>query len=277
MQTSSGYFKGHDGTKLFFRSWESSPSKGNIIVTHGMGEHSGCYQRLAEGIESSGWNLQAWDLRGHGKSDGKRGVIKSFKDFSDDLAQFTAHVGKPDLFIAHSLGGLVNLRTLIDHGTFGAKGLALSSPLLGIAMEISAIKKSLAKVLAKYLPDLTIPAAIPPSDLTSDPSVLAEYKKDSLRHDRSSSVLYFEMIDCMNFVISNAHKVQLPILVQQAGNDKIVSSEAGKKMYENLGSKQKKLIVYDGFKHEIFNELERKRVFTDLKVWLSQWSSGNKN
>src|SRR6187399_430312 len=99
MQRTTGNFKGYDGAEMYFRGWINGSTKGNIIVTHGMGEHSGSYERLADGLKDSGYDLLVWDLRGHGNSFGKRGVIRKFSEFSDDLAAFVKHVGAPSLLL----------------------------------------------------------------------------------------------------------------------------------------------------------------------------------
>jgi alpha-beta hydrolase superfamily lysophospholipase len=124
-------------------------------MTHGLGEHSGSYSRLAEGIKSSDYNIFVWDLRGHGLSKGKRGVIASWSDYTRDLVQFVQHIKSDKLFTgplilsAHSMGGLVLLKTLLDHGPLDAQAFTLSSPLLGIAVQVPTIKRHAAKVLAK--------------------------------------------------------------------------------------------------------------------------------
>lgn len=274
MEIIENQFKGHDGLVLAYRAWIAKAPVGTLLMTHGMGEHSACYQRLAQAVVPSGWSLYAWDLRGHGRSEGRKGVVSSFTDYTKDLASFIAHVGRPTVLMGHSMGGLITLRALIDHGSFGAKALALSSPLLGIAVEVPEIKKKAARILVKILPKLTMSNEIDYNDLSSDPRVIDEYNADSLRHDRTSSVLYLQIVESMEHVLKNAHKIQLPTLVQQAGNDRIVSAGESKKLFEHLGSRDKKWIIYEGYKHEIFNESGRDRVYSDLNHWLRPFATG---
>jgi lysophospholipase len=102
--------------------------------------------------------------------------------------------------------------------------------------------------------------------------VIAEYRKDSLRHDRTSSVLYLQIVAAMADVFERAGRIKLPVLVQQAGADKIVSPIGTRALFPLLGSTDKTWFEYDGFKHEIFNELGRSTVFKDLNLWLSRWA-----
>ncbi|MEQ1878848.1 MAG: alpha/beta hydrolase, partial [Bdellovibrionia bacterium] len=178
-------FQGFDGTELHYRAWLSDSPVATMIMTHGLGEHSGAYTRLAEGLKDSGFNIFVWDLRGHGKSKGDRGVIGEWADYTRDLVRFVQHVKglgafkEPLILSAHSMGGLVLLKTLLDHGTLGAVGFTLSSPLLGIAVQVPAVKRAGAHVLARLVPKFTMANEIDYKDLTHDQAIIAEYEKDT--------------------------------------------------------------------------------------------------
>ncbi|MEQ1878180.1 MAG: alpha/beta hydrolase, partial [Bdellovibrionia bacterium] len=144
-------------------------------------------------------------------------------------------------------------------------------------VQVPAVKRAGAHVLAWLVPKFTMANEIDYKDLTHDQAVIAEYEKDTLRHDRTSSVLYLEMVKAMSDVFARAPKIQLPSIVQQAGADVIVSPEATRKLFPLLGSPDKTWYEYDGFKHEIFNETERARVFKDLKTWLARWTQPSKS
>ncbi|MEQ1876262.1 MAG: lysophospholipase [Bdellovibrionia bacterium] len=277
MKRTEGYFRGHKDYELFYQSWLPSKPIGTLVVTHGLGEHSECYDRLAQGLANSHLAIYAWDLRGHGRSEGNRGVIETFADYTNDLAHFITHlksnsVKTPLLLLGHSMGALVNLRAVLQHGTMDCTALALSSPLVGLTLRVPELKKIAAQVLAKYAPTFTLYNEVHFNDLTRDKKVIEEYTRDPLRHDRSSALLYLQISENMDFVIANAHTIHTPVLLQQAGNDRVVDRQTSRRLYDNLGSKDKEWIVYEGFKHEIFNETERARVYEDLKKWLARWT-----
>src|SRR5690606_19212709 len=73
--------------KLFIQSWhdKDSSSRGTVLITHGISEHSECYDHVAQSLAKAGWHVFAWDLQGHGRSQGKRGYIRDFKEFGRDL------------------------------------------------------------------------------------------------------------------------------------------------------------------------------------------------
>ena len=116
--------------------------KGCIIITHGLGEHSECYQRLVEGLASLNMNIHGWDLRGHGRSEGKRGVIYDFLNFCEDLKIFLKYIQdqhpiSPIFLLGHSMGGLICNRTLLSlDQPLKIDGLILSSPLCALAIHV---------------------------------------------------------------------------------------------------------------------------------------------
>lgn len=279
VKRSEGYFKGHNDFELFYQVWTPSKVRGTLVVTHGLGEHSESYARLAEGLAGTDWEMFAWDLRGHGRSEGKRGVIKNFDDYSKDLSVFVDHIQhirprKPLVVLGHSMGGLVTTRMVEQSDDKGIKAMALSSPLLGIAVQVPKVKMIAAQYLKKYLPDMTLYNEINYSDLTKDKDVIEEYKRDSLRHDRISSGLYIDMLETMEKAKNKAASIWLPTLVQQAGDDRIVSRTSTEQFFEKIGSVNKRIIIYEEYKHEIFNETGRKKVFQDLAEWLEPFLDG---
>jgi alpha-beta hydrolase superfamily lysophospholipase len=276
IQRSEGYFRGYNDFELFYQTWKGANSRGTLVVTHGLGEHSEAYTRLAEGVVPGDWDLYAWDLRGHGRSEGERGVIRAFSDYCEDLRAFADFVkkqnpGKPLVLIGHSMGGLITTTAVIKFGDMGAKSLCLSSPLFGIAVQVPPLKEKFGKFAANLLPNLTLHNELNFADLSHDPKMQEEYEKDILRHDRISTKLFVEILENMAFCLRSGERIKLPFLMQLAGADRIASSLTAQQFFEKVASQNKELKVYDNYFHEIFNELGRETVFSDLKAWLKQF------
>lgn len=271
-----GHFRGKNGIELFFQSWIPGNPRSTMVITHGISEHSECYAKAAGHLTELGWNVIAWDLRGHGRSEGKRGFVDSFDDYIADLRIFlrflrdSGRLDQPFALVGHSMGGLITIRHAIDadQNYPSAAAIALSSPLLGFGIEVPPLKALAARVLDRVLPSMTMSNEIKYEDLTRDAEHLRTYKLDPLRHDKISPPLYLGMLRTIEFVRQNLHKVRTPILIQAAGKEKIVSLEAIQEVFPHLGSENKKLIVYEHSLHEIFNDLDRKKVFTDLDSFL---------
>jgi len=275
-----GHFGGYQNLELFFQTWSADrPSRGTLVITHGIGEHSECYHRTAESLVPMGWDIYAWDLRGHGRSDGKRGFVGNFDHYARDLGFFLRHLQKtgklhgPFALLGHSMGGLITLRHLLDEerGTPEPQVLALSSPLLGVALTVPIIKDAAARILHKLLPSLTLFNEVKYEALTRDPEFLRGYEIDTLRHEKISPAVYLGMIENMELAKKNAGQLRLPTLIQAAGHDAIVSLPAIKEFFPLIGATEKQLIVYEDCYHEIFNDLDRARVFTDLDAFLGKY------
>ena len=61
-----------------------------MALVHGFGEHCGRYGPMADYLNSQKIAVVTLDLRGHGKSEGRRGVVKSYDEFREDLAALLA-------------------------------------------------------------------------------------------------------------------------------------------------------------------------------------------
>lgn len=272
-----GHFHGVGRAELFFQSWQTENAIGSVIITHGMSEHTDCYQTLAKDLCAEGWNVFAWDLRGHGRSEGKRGYVADFNEYHQDLNCFVqflqtekqSNFNEPFLLFGHSMGGLITLAAVLEHPALrAARGIALSSPLLGLKIPVPKYKESLARLCENWVPTLTMSNEIRYEDLSRNPEQLKAYASDPLRHDRISPKVFLGMLSTAEKVLSHVADFQLPILMQIAGDDRIVNAEASRKFYDSLKTANKEFIVYAQSLHEIFNDLDRETALADLKKFL---------
>lgn len=266
-----GTFWGYQDAELYYQVWKPQTSVGTIVVTHGIAEHSDCYQNFAEDLAEQNWTVFTWDLRGHGRSEGKRGYVNRFQDYSDDLDAAIRFVkssnyakDKPLVLFGHSMGGLITLKTIINHSVSGIHCLALSSPALGLTIQIPKLKEKAAHLLSDWLPKFTLYNEIDFNVLTRNQSLVRDYKADPLRHDKISPRLFLGMIDAFEEVKGFASQIHMPVLMQLAGKEKVVSTPASEHLFGLLGSKRKQLFIYADSYHEIFNDLDRDQVIKDL-------------
>jgi alpha-beta hydrolase superfamily lysophospholipase len=275
LKRSEGYFRGKDDFELYFQAWTPAKPVATLVITHGLGEHTDCYQRLVDGLSDQNVQMIAWDMRGHGRSEGKRGVVRRLSDYSADQVMFIEFIRneiskRPIGMVSHSLGGLVTLNTLIRNPELDIKCAVLSSPLLGVQVEVPELKKIGAKYLAEYLPSLTMWNELDDRILTHEKKILQEFAKDPLRHDRVSPRLYLDMLAYAERIKREGGSVTLPILFQLSGQDKVVSTKASEGFFANVKSKDKELKIYENSYHEIYNDIERDVCFADIKVFLKK-------
>jgi alpha-beta hydrolase superfamily lysophospholipase len=282
MQQFEGSFLNQNEESLFYQTWQQSEKlndcKGWLIITHGQGEHSECYQRVVNVVIPEGFNVLAWDLKGHGRSDGKRGYASDFRDYLNDFHQFYKEIVTPltnsknRFWLGHSMGGLVQLLGLLKVVNGNKEKQILSNPYLGLSMPVPLFKELGAIVLKNYLPKITLGNEIENTDLTRDPAVLKEYTQDALRHHKISSGVYLGAKECQEEVFAKVAQFEGPVLMQIAENDPIVSSSRNQSFFDLLKCDDKTLKIYPNRKHEIYNDLDSEDVFHDLVQWLLKFS-----
>ena len=263
-----------DGTSLRGRTWTHPRPRGVLILSHGLGEHGGSYRRTARWLaDRLCINILAFDYRGSGRSQGKRGVVRAYEDLSLDLDAATrwAAFEQPNLprfVLGHSNGGLVALRTVLDHD-LGLAGLIVSNPSLQISARVPTWKLVLGRILLRVAPWVTLRTGLSNEQLTHDPEVMEEIANDSLRHNRISPPLYFGMRAAGPWVLARSPEIRLPTLMILGGSDPITNPLTSRKFFETLGSVDKTLGWYPEMRHEPLNEVGREIVLADLATWLA--------
>ena len=275
MKRKEGQFAGQGGLRLYWQAWlPEGEVRAVVIVAHGYGEHGGRYGNLVERLVPKGFAVYALDHRGHGESEGPRGHVGRFAEFVADLHAFRVRIeeeqrGKPLFLLGHSLGGLIAVRYLLAHDQ-GLAGAILSSPALGIHNEPSRLLQWLGKLLSRIAPRASFQGNVAPELLSRDPEVGRAYVADPLVHKRASARFFTEFKWAMANALDRAAEIRLPLLILQAGDDRLVDVRATENFASRVEGAAKELHVYPGLYHETFNELpaDRERVFGDLETWL---------
>lgn len=273
-----GHFKGADQNELFFQTWrpDSSP-RGVFVITHGLAEHSECYHPLAKRLSDDGWQVFAWDLRGHGRSEGKRGFVLDVQNYINDFGCMLETVHKQSqvkpenlVLFGHSMGGLITIR-FVQTREPSIAALALSSPALGLSMPVPKIKEMLANFAIKWIPSITMFNEISYTDLTHDEEMIKSYQQDNLRHDKISPGLFLSMVENFTHAMESAEAIREPVLMQLSGEDRLVSTPAAREFFEKLSNKKNHLELYAESYHEIYNDFEKDRAVADLKKFISPY------
>lgn len=274
MEHGTGSVAGARGAELFWQCWRTSRPRAVLLVVHGLGEHSGRYQNVVDALEGLPLSIWAHDLRGFGRSTGQRGHVDSFWDYMEDLDRFLEHVrsqeGELPLFLlGHSFGGLISLHYAICRPGRLA-GLVLSSPCLGLALQVPRWKHSAGMLLSRFLPRFSMPNGIDPALLSHDAEVVERYRRDPLVTDRVSARLYAEMLSAMERVSRRAVQLDAPCLLLLAGDDGLVSVPVAENVFVRLGTRDKEMHIYPGYFHELFNEEAKEEPLGRLRQWLEQ-------
>jgi len=262
-----------DGLWLYAQGWRPETElKGVICLVHGLGEHSGRYGHLATFLNQAGYALLAFDLRGHGKSEGQRGHAPSYAALLDDIAHLLEEAAKryphrPRFLYGHSLGGnLVIMYALRRRPQLA--GVIATGPLFRPAFEPPAWKMALARIMYRLWPTLSLPNGLDRQALSRDPEVVRGYNDDPLVHDRLSARLGMDMLQAGLWSLGRAAEFPLPLLLMHGGADRVCSPQASREFAAQVGHRCA-LRIWEGFYHEIHNESEQGAVFGYLLEWLN--------
>lgn len=242
--------------------------RGIVVVSHGYAEHCGRYREVAHVVVRAGWAVLSYDVRGHGQSPGQRGYIDRFTTY---LADFTAilaaarrlvSTAAPVVLLGHSHGSLITLRALADSHPPEVAAAIVSSPFLALRLAVPRHKLMLARIASRIAPRLSQPNTLRAEQLTQDLQKQAERLADKLCFDVATSRWFTEATAAQEFVSANASRIKVPTtwLVGQA--DPIADPARSKAVAARIAGASYHELV--GMRHEVFNELERGKVFSEL-------------
>ncbi len=257
-----------DGTTLALYRWEpAGASRGDVVLIHGFAEHMGRYEEVGGWFATAGYRVTGVELRGHGESAGKRGFVRAWSEYLEDVDAVVAATGAREVVVvAHSMGGLVALDWLrLNAGR--ARAAVLSAPLLEASVKAPAWKIMAAKLLSRALPGLVMANEIPPEHVCRTPEIVQSYIADPRIFHGVTPRWYTEMLAAQQRVFASAGGYVTPARFVWGTDDKIVSPTAIERFagaYGGRGSHR----AWSGLYHELLYEPEKVAVRDDLFAWL---------
>jgi len=242
--------------------------KGIVVITHGYAEHCGRYHEVAHVLVNAGWAVFSYDVRGHGKSPGERGYIERFAIYLDDFAAMRAAAralvggSAPMILLGHSHGSLITLRALADERPPEAAAAIVSSPFLALRLPVPGYRRLLASVASRLAPKLSQPNALRVEDLTRDKAKQAERTADKLCFDVATARWFTEALAAQDYVFAHAGRIKLPTTWLVGGDDPITDPARSQAVAAKISGARYHDLA--GMRHEVFNEVERGKVFSDV-------------
>lgn len=264
------------GPDLYYASaMPSEDVKAVLGIIPGYADHGARYRHVMGALAEHGIGSVAIDLRGHGRALGTRGFCNQFDEFLDDARELRALVEErarkakaPTFMFGHSFGGLVASSSILDNaGSF--KGLLLSAPFFGLALEVPAIKIAAGKVASRLYPKLGLPSGLHGKDMTHDAERAKSYDEDPLVFPNATARWFTETVKAQERVFTNAPKLSLPLYLAFGTADKVASFKAGKRFFDLAGSKDKTFEPRDDQFHEILNEPSWKELVETMAKWIT--------
>ena len=262
-----------DGINLKGSHWPAAKeSIANVLIIHGLGEHHRRYDHVAKAFTERGFNVYAYDQRGHGVSGGKRGHSPSQEHLHDDLEKNIKKIQErselPLFVYGHSFGGNVLTSYLQKRGTANIKGAIISAPWFRLAFEPPKLEVALGRMMNYIWPAFTQSNQLDHNDLTNDVAVNEAYKNDPLVHDKISAALFVNAYAAGYQCIDNASDLKINALLVHGQNDPLIDVNGSEDFIKNAGDNVS-LKVWSETKHEPHNDLKKEEVISYISDWIS--------
>ena len=265
-----------DNKKVFGQSWQplnGEKPRAVLIIVHGLGEHSGRYDRWASLFAQNGVAVLSQDMIGNGRSEGKQGHIRNFQKLIEQIDFIISRSqelfpGIPAILYGHSWGGnlVANYAMVKDPAV---QAIIISSPWLSLAFNIPWHLKLISRILTPVLPSLVLKTNAKSGNRSHDAVINEEAKKDPLIHRVISLRMYQITRDQGLYAMKNVYKINRPFLIMHGSGDTTTSHSASEEMARNT-SPLTTLKIWDDLYHELHSEYEYQEIFSYVMDWLSK-------
>ncbi|NUP10937.1 MAG: alpha/beta hydrolase [Polyangiaceae bacterium] len=265
--------EGVGGLKLFLRSWKpQGPARAVIVAVHGFKSHAGYYDWPAERLQERGFAIYAFDLRGHGRSEGERLYAEKVTEFTGDVDIVVKRAraenpGLPVFILGHSAGGVISCMYVLEHQEELAGFICHS-----FAHEVPAPDFALAvlKGLSHIAPHAHV-LKLDDEGFSRDPKVVERMKTDPLIPQIGyPSLTVAELVRADDLLKREGFaRIKLPVLILHGTADKVTLPSGSQRFARDGGSADKTLHLYEDYAHDLFNDVGRERPMADVIEWLT--------
>lgn len=261
-----------DGQRIFVRAWRPvSAPRAIVVICHGVNSHSGHYLWAAEQFVADGLAVHALDLRGRGRSEGERLLIRTAAEYVDDLATVIRHAkaqdpGLPVFLLGHSAGGVVSSAYVLDNAPELAGFICES-----FAFQVYAPDFALAllKALSGVIPRAPV-LRLPNKAFSRDPAWVAQLDADPLiANETQPCATVAALVRAGDRLRASFGQVTLPLFVLHGDADKATRPSGSRLFHAKAGSIDKTLRIYEGHAHDLLNDIGRETVVADMKAWIA--------
>lgn len=246
--------------------------KAAVLIVHGYAEHAQRYTHVGRFLAQHQIAAFGVDLSGHGHSTGERAFISTFDEYCQDVLEAIAAIQKlpidlPLFVLGHSNGGLVTVKTILDHAP-NLRGVILTGAALKIDDDLSPILRKLAPLMGKLFPKLQT-VKLDSKLVSRDPSIVEAYEADPLVYTEGIKAGYgAAALRAIKEVGSRFGEISIPLLIMHGEADKLTDPRGSAKLAKEASSSDLTIKTWPGLYHEILNEPEKDRIMTLIVGWI---------
>jgi alpha-beta hydrolase superfamily lysophospholipase len=270
-------FDGVDDVRIVYDVWTpadvGSTPRGVVILAHGLGEHARRYDHVVARFGCEGLITYALDHRGHGRSGGKRVLVKDISEYTNDFSTLVGiaareHPGATRIVLGHSMGGAIVFSYGVEHPD-DYELMVLSGPAVAAQNAVSPLLGRVAKVMGVIAPGLPL-QALDANAVSRDPAVVDAYNNDPLvYHGKIPGGVGRALLLVGETMPQRAPSLTAPLLVVHGSDDRLILAEGSRQLVAAVGSTDVELKIYPGLYHEVFNEPEQQQVLDDVVSWIN--------
>jgi alpha-beta hydrolase superfamily lysophospholipase len=265
-----------DGAELFYRAWiPSEPTRKALVIFHRGHEHSGRLEDVVRDLRLPDVAVFAWDARGHGRSEGQRGYAPSFSCTARDADEFIRHVSETHgkrledmVVLGHSVGAVTVAAWVHDYAP-PVRAMVLVTPALRVKLYVPFARTGLRvmQTLFRRRP-MFLSSYVKGRLLTHDAEQARRYDLDPLISRKIAVNVLLGLHDTSKRLIADAGAIRTPTLLLAGRADWVVDLSAEREFFDRLGSRLKRMRVFDGMYHDILHEKDRRVVLNDISVFV---------
>lgn len=273
MAIDSDHLIARDGIKLFYRYWVPDKCQQILCIIHGHGEHSGRYSRISNFLMDHKTGVFCPDLRGHGKSQGKKGHAKSMEILLSDIEEMLKvarvyDLRSPIYLMGHSMGGNLVANYMIANDSKEISGFILSAPWIRLRFNPPPWKLALGRYMNRIWSSFPSKSGLNPNHISRIKSEVEKYLEDPLIHNRITASLYSVISTGGEKILADGALIKKPGLVYHGTGDEITDWKASMEF-----ASKNKLIEWkaiEGAYHEPHHDLARDEAYKLLLDWMKR-------
>ena len=263
-----------DGTVLRGGIYRPDHPRAVMTLVHGFGEHQGRYLDMIEHLIEENIAIVTMDLRGHGASDGKRGVCLDYSLLIGDVDAQLRHTREifpnlPNYLYGHSMGGGLVLRYASEAKR--AKPLAallVSAPLITLPKPPAKPLEWIVKLLRRIAPEMVIKNAIHGDKVSNLAAEQARYESDPLNHGHLGVGLAVDLVENGDVILARAKEMTSPILLMHAVDDQLTSIDGSRQFAARAPNCS--FHEFENSQHELHNDAPREQVYKLMTDFMTE-------